>query len=117
MDSQMMMSPSTHKTLQDCATMCEKTFNMLLSRQDAHFRKNQLKLLLDCATICEICAKFMARHSVLIKSLCEYCAYVCEVCGNECLRYPDQESQMCGRMCLNCARECRAFAMQHSGGM
>lgn len=117
MDSQMMVSPSTHKTLQDCTTMCQKTFDILLSHQDVHFRKNQLKLLLDSATICEICAKFMDRCSILIKSLREYCAYVCEVCGNECLRHPDQESQMCGRMCLNCVRKCRAFAMQLGGGM
>lgn len=41
--------------------------------------------------------KVYGRRSVLIKSLREYCAYVCEVCGNECLRHPDQESQMCGR--------------------
>jgi hypothetical protein len=37
------------------------------------------------------------------------CAYVCEACGNECLRFSDQESQMCGHMCLKHGRMSSLF--------
>lgn len=99
--------------LHHCATICFMTSDKLLSRSDAHARRSQIKLLSDCAAICEVCAKFISSNSLLMKSICEYCAYVCEVCGHECLMHPDQESQMCGRICLNCAKECRSYAMQH----
>jgi hypothetical protein len=112
LQSQMVMSTGTLRMLQDCSSMCNKMCDVLLNRQDVHQRRHQLKLLADCASICELCAKFVAGNSLLMKSICEYCAYVCEVCGNECLKHPDQESQMCGQMCLNCARECRSLAMQ-----
>lgn len=114
MPTHMMMPTGTLRMLQDCASMCYKTCDMLLNRPDAHLRRPQIKLLADCATICEVCAKFVAGNSILMKSICEYCAYVCEVCGNECLKHPDQESQSCGQMCLKCARECRTLAMQLS---
>lgn len=105
-----MMVHSTQKTLQDCMTMCEQTILAAYRKPDVHTRSTQLVLLRDCADICELCAKFMARHSPFAKSLCHLCAYVCEACANECLKFPDHESQMCARMCLKCAEDCRAFA-------
>lgn len=114
MPTQMMLPTSILRMLQDCASMCHRTCGMLLNRPDAHLRRAQIKLLSDCATICEVCAKFVSGNSVLMKTICEYCAYVCEICGNECLKHTDQDSQKCGQMCLNCARECRSLAMQLS---
>lgn len=99
------------RTLHECAMMCERTAESLLHQPDTHMRRHQIKLLHDCASICELCAKYISRNSPVMKAMCEFCAYVCEVCGRECLRHHDHESQMCGQMCLSCARECRAMAM------
>lgn len=99
------------KILQDCAVMCERTAAHLMRIPDAYIRQHQINNLIDCAAVCEMCTKMISRHSIFTKSFSEYCAFVCEYCGNECLRYPDHESQMCGKMCLECARACRSFAM------
>lgn len=105
------MMPEMLKMLHDCAAMCEHTVHVLLQRQDAHLRRHQIKLLNDCASICHLCARSISSHSPVMKAMCDFCAYVCDVCGHECLRHNDHESQMCGQMCLACARDCRAFAM------
>lgn len=99
------------KTLQECAMMCEQTAEHLMESPDALMRKHQIKFLRDCSNVCELCSKLITRNSIFTKSICEYCAFVCEYCGNECLRHHDRESQMCGKMCLACAKECRSFAM------
>lgn len=106
-----MMFPSVLKTLQYCAAVCEQMTNLLLCKKDVHCRTTQLQLLRDCADICETTMKFIARNSPYSRALAQFCAQVCEVCGNECLKFPDPESQMCARVCLQCAEECRAFAM------
>lgn len=113
MQGQISMSTGIIRMLQDCAAMCCETWDILLNRSDVTMRKFQIKLLSDCASVCELCAKFIAENSVLIKSLCDYCAFVCEYCAKECLKHNERESQMCGQMCLNCARDCRAFTLKH----
>lgn len=107
------MYSTTMKSLQDCALMCEHMTLRVYEMPDAGTRKMQLHLLRDCADICELCMKYMARHSGFSKSLCHFCAYVCDTCGNECLSHADQESKMCGQMCLKCAEDCRNFAATH----
>ncbi|QHZ45965.1 four-helix bundle copper-binding protein [Bacillus sp. NSP9.1] len=99
------------KTVQHCEAVCEFTANYILTREDANRRKEQLRMLRDCADICTLTAKYMARHSRFAKSPASVCAKICEACGNHCLRHPDQQSQKCGQTCLQCARECREFAM------
>lgn len=98
-------------TLQDCEATCEHMTTYIKCRPDVGLRLRQLGLLRDCADICTLTAKFVARCSPYAKSLAKVCADICETCGNECLKYPDPESQNCGHICLNCARKCRAFAM------
>ncbi|GEM_PF-579273 len=98
------------RTVQECEAVCENTFTAVLGRQDGYSRATQLQLLRDCADICTLTAKYIARCSTFARRLAALCAQVCEICGNHCLRMPDRESQFCGRVCLNCARECRAFA-------
>ncbi|MFC7392178.1 four-helix bundle copper-binding protein [Scopulibacillus cellulosilyticus] len=105
-----MVLPYQIKTLNDCAASCEFLCHHLMCSCDIEQRVCQIELLHDCAEICTVTAKFMARCSPFTKHLCLLCAYICECCGNECCKFPDQESQMCGRMCLRCAQECREFA-------
>ncbi len=103
MQGQISMPTGMIGMLQDCAALCCKTWDLLLNRSDVPIRRYQIKLLSDCASVCDLCAKLVAENSVLMNSICEYCAFVCEYCGNECLRHHDQDSQMCGKTCLNCA--------------
>lgn len=105
------MHTKTMKSLQDCAMMCEQMCTLLLEKADVASRNIQLRLLRDCADICDLCMKYIARHSMYAKSLCHFCSYICEACGNECLKHADHESRMCGQMCLECAKDCRNFAM------
>lgn len=98
-------------TLQHCEATCEDMTTMILRRMDIQRRVRQLELLRDCADICSFTSKYIARDSRFAKYTANLCAYICEICGNECLRHRDAESQRCGRICLNCARECKAFAM------
>jgi hypothetical protein len=105
------MFPSTLQILEKCTAICERVGGNLLSSQDIYMRGNQLKLMKDCADICNTCAMYMARNSPYTQSLANYCAYVCEACANECLRFSDHDSQLCGQTCLECARACRTFAM------
>ena len=98
-------------TLQDCEETCEHMTTHLLRHKDSQRRSMQLELLRDCADICTFTSKYIARHSTFSKYAANVCAFVCEVCGNECLKFRDAESQRCGRICLDCARACRAFAM------
>lgn len=104
------MTPIIH-SLHHCETTCEHMTTFLKMRPDAQTRARQLQLLRDCADICSLTAKYIARHSTFAKSSATLCATICEVCGNECLRFPDTESQNCGQICLACARECRAFSL------
>src|SRR5699024_2781066 len=97
-------------TVQDCANTCEHMTSMLHRSHDLHCRGNQLSQLRDCADICALMGDYLARSSNFSKSLASFCAYVCEVCGNTCLQFPDQESQRCGHICLDCAKECKEFA-------
>lgn len=99
------------QTLHHCQVTCEQMTVFIIRGQDVHARLRQLELLRDCADICAFTVKFIARHSSFAKAAANLCASICEVCGNECLRFPDAESQNCGHICLSCARECRAFAM------
>lgn len=99
------------KTVQDCEAMCEHMTTFLKGKPNVHTRIRQLNLLRDCADICGLTAKYIARNSIFAKHIAHLCAGICEVCGNECLRFPDPESQQCGHICLNCAMACRTFAM------
>lgn len=103
--------PPILMTIQDCEAMCEHMTTFLKRKKDVQSRVLQLKLLRDCADICTLTAKYIARNSGFAKCTANLCAFICEVCGKECLKFPDRESQNCGRICLNCARECRDFAM------
>lgn len=98
------------RIVQDCEAICEDTIAVILARPDVQPRRTQLQLLRDCADICTLTAKYFARNSTFSRHMAHLCAIVCEVCRNECLRHSDPESQHCGRVCLECARECRAFA-------
>lgn len=99
-------------TLDFCQTTCEHMTTLLKERPDVSTRTLQLRLLRDCADICGLTSKFIARSSYFSKNIAGLCGYICEVCGNECAKYPDPESQNCAQICLNCARECKAFAMK-----
>ena len=98
------------KTVQNCEAVCENTFTAVLGMQDVHTRSHQLQLLRDCADICTLTAKYIARCSMFAGSLAGLCAEICEICGRHCLMHHDPQSQYCGRVCLDCARECRGFA-------
>lgn len=106
-----MHHPNLIKTVQDCEAMCEHMVSHnLMHAQDIHLRLRQIQLLRDCADICTLMGKYLARHSSFSKALADICAIICEMCGNECAKFPDQESQKCAHVCLHCAKECRAFA-------
>jgi hypothetical protein len=96
-------------TVQDCVEMCERMSTSLLRAEDVDSRVYQLKLLRDCADICTAACQFMARNSHFSNAIAQLCAFICETCGNECLKFQDQESQFCGYTCLHCAKECRAL--------
>ncbi len=96
--------------IQDCEATCEHMTTFLKGRPHVQMRTKQLILLRDCADICGLTAKYVARGSMFARHCAHLCAMICETCGNECARFPDPESQECSRTCLNCARECRAFA-------
>lgn len=98
------------ETVQECEVTCEHMTTMIIDKHNVHMRKKQLKLLRDCADVCTLMAKFLARYSVFSKSLAKFCAIVCETCGNECKKFPDEESQRCAQICFNCAKECKEFA-------
>ncbi|AGL01148.1 four-helix bundle copper-binding protein [Desulfoscipio gibsoniae] len=95
--------------VQYCEAVCENTFTAVLGMCDQS-RATQLQLLRDCADICTLTAKYIARCSMYARPLAAQCAQICETCGHHCLKMPDSQSQFCGRVCLDCARECRAFA-------
>lgn len=99
------------RVVQDCEAVCENTATAVLCKCDKS-RVMQLYLLRDCADICTLTAKYIARCSMYARTLARLCADICEACGNHCLKHPDPESQYCGRVCLDCAKECRAFAGQ-----
>lgn len=99
--------------VQHCEAVCENTFTAvlgMLGMRDVHTRVMQLQLLRDCADICTLTAKYIARSSMYSRSLAGLCAEVCEMCGNHCSNMPDPQSQFCGQVCLDCAKECRAYA-------
>ncbi|WP_019413471.1 four-helix bundle copper-binding protein [Paenisporosarcina sp. TG20] len=98
------------ETVQKCEVICESTEYCILQMKGSH-RKEQLRLLRDCADICTLTAKYIARCSLFAKSIACLCAQICEFCGKHCLQHPDEQSQICGQMCLHCAQECNAFAM------
>jgi len=99
------------RTLQECKATCDNTTTMILSKPDLQFRTNQLRLLRDCVDMCDLTEKLVARHSPFTKRILSECAYVCDACANECLKFPDMESQRCAQICLKCAEECRQHAM------
>jgi hypothetical protein len=47
---------------------------------------------------------------MLAKKHAVICADICEMCGNHGLMQPDGQSKECGRICLECAKECVDFA-------
>lgn len=96
--------------VQHCEAVCENTFAAVLGMYDGQTRAAQLQLLHDCMDVCSLTAKYIARASTFAKHLAAVCAHVCEMCGNHCLMHPDPQSQHCGQVCLECARECAAFA-------
>jgi|DewCreStandDraft_2_1066082.scaffolds.fasta_scaffold11861_4 hypothetical protein len=106
----MKTSPNVIRTVQDCEAICEHMVSVLLGYPDIHARAIQIQLLRDCALICATTAAYLARGSMLVKSVTSLCAYICEVCGKECAKFPDEASQRCSRICLNCAQECRALS-------
>lgn len=99
------------ETVQNCEAICEFTEYSILQMEGSSHRKEQLRLLRDCADICTLTAKYIARCSFFAKSIACLCAQICEVCGHHCLQHPDEQSQICGQICLHCAQECNAFAM------
>lgn len=99
------------ETVQNCEAICECTEYSILQMEDTNHRREQLRLLRDCADICTLTAKYIARCSLFAKCIASLCAQICEVCGNHCLQHPDEQSQICGHVCLHCAQECHAFAM------
>lgn len=111
------MNPShmSHHTLvdtvQNCEAVCEYTEYYVTQMAGASQRVEQQRLLRDCADICTLTAKYLARCSVFSKHIAALCAQICEVCGCHCLQHPDEQSQLCGQVCLHCAQECKAFAM------
>lgn len=98
-------------TIQNCEAVCEYTEYYVTQMAGASQRIEQQRLLRDCADICALTAKYLARCSVFSKHLAALCAQICEVCGCHCLQHPDEQSQLCGQVCLHCAQECKAFAM------
>jgi len=110
-DQSHMLHHQVLETIQNCESVCEFTEYSILQMKDSSHRSEQLRLLRDCADICTLTAKYIARCSYFEKSIASLCAQICEVCGNHCLQHPDEQSQRCGHTCLNCARECRNFAM------
>ncbi|MFZ5968416.1 MAG: four-helix bundle copper-binding protein [Bacillota bacterium] len=118
-DQFMSMNPESHHhpherlvaIIQNCEAVCEHMTTFLMRSHNPHMRMMQLQLLRDCADVCGLTAKCIARMSPLAKCIANLCAYVCDMCGNECMKFPDPESQSCARICHHCARECRMFAM------
>lgn len=98
-------------TVQNCANTCDYMVNMLLLENDVRKRAQQIQYLRDCTDMCRFMVSLLARRSAFIGSAAQLCAYICEICGEECLRHKDAESQRCGRICIECARECRSLAM------
>lgn len=96
--------------LQKCEETCEHMVTHILRHTDMQGRSKQVELLRDCADMCTFTGKYIARHSDFSKYTANLCAYVCSVCGNECLRFRDEMSQRCGRICHDCVRECKEFA-------
>lgn len=96
-------------TVQDCEAVCEHMTHHLIRMQMAD-RVAQAMLLRECADICGLTAKFAARDAIYSRNAAALCADICHTCGTECLNYPDEMSQHCAMVCLNCARHCRAFA-------
>ena len=101
---------SVLKTVQNCEAVCENTLTAVLGMHNVHTRIHQIQLLRDCADICTLTAKYIARCSMFARYLANLCADICEICGKHCLMHHDAQSQYCGKVCLDCARECRDFA-------
>ena len=97
-------------TLQNCEETCEHLVTHLLRHTDLQDRSKQVELLRDCADFCALTRRYIARDSMFSKYAANLCAYVCSICGNECLRFRDEESQRCGMICHHCARDCNEFA-------
>ncbi len=96
-------------TVQDCEAVCEHMTHHLM-RMQMEDRVAQAMLLRECADICGLTAKFAARDAIYARNLAALCADICQACGSESLRYPDDMSQHCAMVCLNCAKHCRSFA-------
>lgn len=98
-------------TIQNCESMCEYMITFLCAKEDIELRRKQLQLLRDCTDICTLTAKYVARHSMFSRYCVNLCAYVCDMCGRECMKFKDDESQKCSEMCMQCAKECAAYAI------
>ncbi len=96
-------------TVQDCEAVCEHMTHHLI-RMQLEDRASQSMLLRDCADICGLTASFAARDAIYARNAAALCADICQSCAMECLRHPDEMSQHCGMVCLNCAKHCRTFA-------
>ncbi|MDF2473450.1 MAG: ferredoxin [Lachnospiraceae bacterium] len=97
-------------TIQDCEANCEHMIQHLLLHEKMEPRKVQAILLLECIDICMLTAKYTARDAIYARHAAALCADICDACGNECANFPDQLSQHCAIICINCARHCRYFA-------
>lgn len=96
-------------TVQDCQAVCEHMTHHMM-RMQMEDRVSQEMLLRECADICDLTARFAAREAIYAKNAAALCGDICQACGTESLSYPDDMSQHCGMVCLNCAKHCRSFA-------
>jgi|GEM_PF-1769235 len=104
------MNEQIVRQIQDCEATCEHMINHIKKMKDCQMRAKQTMLLRDCADICGLTANYIARDAIFKRHAAILCADICDACGNECSRFPDQESRNCAQICFHCAMQCRAFS-------
>jgi hypothetical protein len=71
-----------------------------------------IRACLDCADVCLAAARLATRqtghNTATLDLMLQTCATICDRCGEQCLCYTAAHCRLCGEICHECARDCRA---------
>lgn len=66
----------------------------------------------SCADVCLAAARLATRqtghNTATLDLMLQTCATICDRCGEQCLCYTAAHCRLCGEICHECARDCRA---------
>lgn len=93
-----------------CAAICTSCADACAA--EAMDMRQCIRTCMDCADICtatmHVATRRTGQNIAVLRRMLETGIEACDTCAAECGRHDNDHCRLCGEMCRECARDCRA---------